>query len=865
MHFEKDKKVGIMKKIICFFIINFMNQNQFTEKTVESLQNSQSMANELNHSEVSEYHLFYSLLNQENTVIQPLFTSLNKDINQIKNSIETKIKNFPTVSGNSSLQFSSNVNLIMLQAEKEMKNMGDSFLSTEHIFLAFFEKSVEIKNLLISLFTKKEVLEALKKVRGNEKVDSQNPESKRDACKKYCKDLTKEALEGRIDPIIGRDKEIRRAMQILSRRTKNNPVLVGDPGVGKTAIAEGLARKIISGDIPDCLKNKKILELDMGSLVAGTKFRGEFEERLKSIVKELVKSNGEIILFIDELHTIVGAGASEGAMDAGNILKPELARGKIRVIGSTTLYEYRKYIEKDSALERRFQPVPVEEPTIEDTIAILRGIKEKYEVHHGVRITDEAIVASAKLSARYLTERKLPDKAIDLMDEATSSLKMELESQPEVLDILNKELSSLEIEKAAMKTEKNEKRLSEIEKTLFEKNEEKRSILLQWEKEKKEVLEVRNAQKQIDELKVLSEKYEREGEYQKVAEIKYSKIPYLEKILKNENSNTKRKFLREEVTVHEIAEVLEKWTGISAKKLTAEDSEKLINLESHLNKRVIGQPIALKKVANAIRRSKAGLSNLNKPMASFLFLGSTGVGKTELSKALSEFLFSDESSMVRFDMSEFMESHSVSKLIGSPPGYVGYDEEGQLTGQIRRNPFSVVLFDEIEKAHPDIFKLFLQILDEGHITDSKGRKVNFKNTIIIMTSNLITDTEERSRQDLQTELLKFFRPELINRIDEIIQFKPLGEKEIYEILNIHLSSLQKTLANKNIKINISDEVKTYIVSLGFDKVFGARPLARVIQEKLIDELSMKIIDKTLVSGDSVSCIMNNGEVSFEVL
>jgi ATP-dependent Clp protease ATP-binding subunit ClpB len=841
-----------------------MNQNQFTEKTLEALQNSQSMANKLNNSEVTEYHLFFAMLEQKDTIVYSLFNSFNKDINQIKSIIEKKIKNLPTVSGNSNLQFSSNVNLIMLESEKEMKNMGDSFLSIEHIFLAFFEKSVEIKNLLINLFTKKEVLNALKKVRGNEKVDTQNPESKRDACKKYCKDLTQEALEGKIDPIIGRDKEIRRTMQILSRRTKNNPVLVGDPGVGKTAIAEGLARKIISGDIPDCLKNKKIMELDMGSLVAGTKFRGEFEERLKSIVKELVKSKGEIILFIDELHTIVGAGASEGAMDAGNILKPELARGKIRVIGSTTLYEYRKYIEKDSALERRFQPVPVEEPTVEDTIAILRGIKEKYEVHHGVRITDEAIVASAKLSDRYLTERKLPDKAIDLMDEATSSLKMELESQPEVLDILNKKISSLEIEKEAMKTEKNKKRLSEIEKLLFEKKDKKKSVMLQWEKEKKEVLEVRNAQKQIDELRILEEKYEREGEYQKVAEIKYSKIPYLEKILKNENT-IERKFLREEVTVNEIAEVLEKWTGISAKKLTEEETEKLINLESYLNKRVIGQSIALKKVSNAIRRSKAGLSNSKKPMASFLFLGSTGVGKTELSKALSEFLFSNESSMIRFDMSEFMESHSVSKLIGSPPGYVGYDEEGQLTGQIRRNPFSVVLFDEIEKAHGDIFKLFLQILDEGHITDSKGRKVNFKNTIIIMTSNLITDTKERSRQEVQTELLKFFRPELINRIDDIIQFKPLGKKEIYEILNIHLYSLQETLNKKNIKINITNEVKEFLASVGFDKDFGARPLARVIQEKLIDELSMKIIDKTLIPGNIVNCKMLNEYINFEVL
>ena len=839
-----------------------MNPEKFTQRVSESLQKAQNLAKELSHANVKAIHVLRILLDQKDTVVPNLLELTKTDRVQIINRISQKLQQEATVTGDITRNFDSEFTRIFEKAEDQMKSMGDSFISVEHLFLAFFETSNSAKDIVEEFFKKDEVKKIFEKVRGSQKVTDANPEAKRDALKKFCKDLTAEAANGNIDPIIGRDSEIRRTMQILSRRTKNNPVLVGDPGVGKTAIAEGLARRVVAGEVPDNLKNIKVLELDMGSLVAGTKFRGEFEERLKAIVKELEeskKSGSEVILFIDELHTIVGAGSAEGSMDAGNILKPALARGRIRVIGATTLAEYRKYIEKDSALERRFQPVRVDEPSIEDTIAILRGIKEKYEVHHGVRITDEAVVAAAKLSARYLTDRRLPDKAIDLMDEATSALKMEIESQPEILDTLERKIRTLEIEKQSVlqeqknkKTAKNDARLEEINKQLSELKEEFQKISLQWEKERASVVEIRNAQKNIDALKQEAVIAERNGDLQKVAEIRYQKIPALEALLqKSETSDSsEHKLLREEVTVKEIAEVLERWTGIPAEKMTETESQKLLKLESHLRERVIGQEEALRAVSNAVRRSRAGLSDENKPLASFLFLGPTGVGKTELSKALSEFLFSDEHAMIRFDMSEFMESHSVSKLIGSPPGYVGHDEEGQLTGQVRRKPFSVLLFDEIEKAHPDVFKLFLQILDEGHLTDSKGRIVNFKNTIIIMTSNLVTNMknekgEEKSRKEIQQELLTFFRPELLNRIDEIVLFKPLSKEDVNKILDIHIKSLEKTLQKQNITLDISEKAKKYLIEKGYDEEFGARPLARAIQNELLDELALKLIDGNL--------------------
>jgi ATP-dependent Clp protease ATP-binding subunit ClpB len=902
-----------------------MNGEKFTHRTAEALQSARSLAKELSHGSVTTLHLLATLLKQEDTVIPGLFASLKKNIPEFSAKVQKKLGVLPTVSGSQAeLGFDAEFQRIFDEAESEMKKFGDTFISVEHIFLALLNKPNSCKSILLDEFSKQEqseVREIFQKIRGNSTVQDANPEGKRDACKKFCRDVTELAREGKIDPIIGRNSEIRRSMQILSRRTKNNPVLVGDPGVGKTAIVEGLARKIIEGDVPDSLKNKTLLELDMGALVAGTKFRGEFEERLKAIVKELQESDGQMILFIDELHTIVGAGSAEGSMDAGNILKPALARGTLRVIGATTLAEYRKYIEKDAALERRFQPVMVNEPTIEDTIAILRGIKEKYEVHHGVRITDEAIVSAAKLSARYLTDRKLPDKAIDLMDEATSLLKMELESQPEVLDALEREIRTLEIEKEAMKTEKNEKREKEIEKILADKKEEFQKISLQWQKEKSGVDEIRSAQKKIDELKLEAEKAEREGSFQRVAEIRYGEIPKLEEMLNNpplrggrseatggvsngenqDKSNSPQppskrgatRLLREEVTEKEIAQVLERWTGIPAEKMQMEESEKLSKLEDHLRKRVIGQEEALTKVSNAVRRARAGLSDENKPLASFLFLGPTGVGKTELSKTLAEYLFSDENAMIRFDMSEFMESHSVSKLIGSPPGYIGYDEEGQLTGQVRRKPFSLLLFDEIEKAHPDVFKLFLQILDEGHLTDSKGRKVNFKNCVIVMTSNLLAEKfaspplrggrseatggvsewenqdesnspqppskrgAKMSREELNTQLLQFFRPELLNRIDEILQFSSLSKEDVLKILDIHLKKVEKKLQKKEISIRFDQSAKDFLLKKGYDETFGARPLGRAIQNELLDELAMQIIEGKIVEGDRVKVVANS--------
>lgn len=846
-----------------------MNPEKFTQRTLEALQNAQKLAEEKNNTSVQALHLLYVLLDQKDTVVSGLFEYKKINIEEQKKNISDLLKKLPTISGaNQSPAFDGEFEKIFSHATKEQEKLNDKFLSIEHLFIAMLSVENSSKKMLNALFTLKDVREIFTKLRGNKTIENQNPEATRDTCKKFCRDVTQMARDGKIDPIIGRNAEIRRTMQILSRRTKNNPVLVGDPGVGKTAIIEGLARKIIEGDVPLSLANKKIMELDMGLLVAGTKFRGEFEERLKALVTEVQDSNGEIILFIDELHTIVGAGGGDGSMDAGNILKPALARGTLRVIGATTLTEYRKYIEKDAALERRFQPVTVDEPTLEDTIAILRGIKEKYEVHHGVQITDEAIVAAAKLSSRYLTDRKLPDKAIDLMDEATSLLKMELESQPEAIDILEKEIRTLEIELEAMKSEKNKARQAEIEKILAEKKEAFQKISLQWKKEKSGVDEIRNAQKKIDSLRIEAEKAERNADFQRVAEIRYHEIPALESLLQKESSpkdqegNTS-KLLREKVTEKEIAQVLSRWTGIPAEKIEGEESQKLIHLEDHLSKQVIGQKNALTKVSNAIRRARAGLGDENRPLASFLFLGPTGVGKTELSKALSSFLFADDKSLIRFDMSEYMESHSVSKLIGSPPGYVGYEDEGQLTGAVRRKPFSVLLFDEIEKAHPDVFKLFLQILDEGHLTDSKGRKVNFKNCVIIMTSNLVTEKKMLSRTELQDKLLGFFRPELLNRIDEMIQFNPLSKEDVMNIFDIHSKAIEQKLALKGITITMNKQAKEYIVEQGYDENFGARPLARAIQNLLLDPLAMEIIEGNIHEGSHVKIGIKENKIFIE--
>ena len=839
-----------------------MNPQNFTERTAEALQKAQLLAQQLSHGSVKALHLFRALLTQEDTVLLPLFEALKKDPKEITQRVDAELAKLPRGEGDATRNFDGEFQKILDAAEKFQKEMGDDFLSVEHLFLALLDTKNSAQEALQTFFSFSETKALLEKIRGPQKVTDPNPEAKRDALKKFCDDLTDRARKGKIDPIIGRDSEIRRTMQILSRRTKNNPVLIGDPGVGKTAVVEGIARRIVDSDVPDTLKGKRILALDMGALIAGTKYRGEFEDRLKAVVKEIEAENGQVVLFIDELHTIVGAGAGEGAMDAGNILKPALARGTLHTIGATTVSEYRKYIEKDAALERRFQPILVEEPNIEDTIAILRGIKEKYEVHHGVRITDDAIIAAAKLSARYLPDRKLPDKAIDLMDEATSALKMDLESQPEELDTLTRDIRRLEIEREALKKEDPKTagmRLSELEKMLSEKKESFRKISLEWEKERSAVQEIRTAKRTIDELKMEAEKEERGGNLARVAEIRYGLLPAQEKKLESLTKDAKeRKLLREEVTPQEIAEVLERWTGIPAEKIRAEESQKLALLEDILRQRVVGQEKALTAVSHAVRRARAGLSPQNRPLASFLFLGPTGVGKTELSKALSEFLFSDEHAMIRIDMSEFMESHSVAKLIGAPPGYVGYDEGGQLTDAVRRKPFSVVLFDEIEKAHPDIFKLFLQILDEGHLTDSKGRTVNFKNTVIIMTSNIGSEVfleggmnEKEQKVRIEPLLRAHFRPEFLNRIDEVVYFNALTEKEIKTIVEEHLKKVSARLAQQGIVLSFSQKAEEFLAKKGYDPAFGARPIARTIQREVLDPLALDIVEGKIKEGDTI--------------
>lgn len=859
-----------------------MNPRTFTEKTAEAVQASQSLAMQMNHGHITGLHLLLALLAQEDTLLRPLLEMLGTSPDDLLEKTKQALSRQPSVTGGE-LSFSGEMQQVFDAAEKSRKHFGDQFLSVEHLFLALLEAKNTASSLLSGL-NKKDIQEKIESLRGGEKITDQNPEGKRDALKKFTQNLTELARLGKIDPIIGRDAEVRRSMQILSRRTKNNPVLVGDPGVGKTAIAEGLAQRIISGDVPETLRDKELLVLDMGALVAGTKFRGEFEERLKAVLKEIEKSDGRIILFIDELHTIVGAGAAEGSMDAGNLLKPALARGLIRVIGATTLAEYRKYIEKDAALERRFQPVLVDEPNIEDTIAILRGIKEKYEVHHGVRITDDALIAAAQFSARYLPDRKNPDKAIDLMDEATAGLKMEIESEPAELDTFSRQVQRLKIEREALKKEPSKdskERLEKLEKELSSVEEKQKAFRAKWESERTEILKIRQAKEKIDMLKGEMEREERKGNLQRVAEIRYGEIPELEKALEEaEAKSAKRKegdqLVREEVTEREIAEVVSRWTGIPVQKMLSEELQKLRLLEEHLHKRVVGQEKAISAVANAVRRARAGLSEPGKPLASFLFLGPTGVGKTELSKALSEFLFSDENALIRIDMSEYMEQHSVAKLIGAPPGYIGHDDGGQLTESVRRKPYSVVLFDEVEKAHPDIFHLLLQVLDDGRLTDSKGRTVDFKNTVLILTSNLgadilqsfsekwadrVPDQNSLSERDnaVFSVLRTVFRPEFLNRIDETIIFDPLRRDEMRSILDIQLQRIQQRLSEKNIVLVVKDSAKNFLAEKGFDPLFGARPLKRVLQREILDPLSLLLLDEKVSDGDTV-LVEKKGEI-----
>lgn len=841
-----------------------MNFENYTTKAAESIQAMLNLANQKSHQTLQTAHLLSVLLAQKGGVVPSLLQKLEFSPETVLLAAEKQLADLPVVQGGQ-VYFDARLKKVLDNAENEAKKLHDEYISTEHLFLALLEDPSIQKILPLK---KEEVLKVLAGLRSNQRVTSKDPEEKYQVLKKFTIDYTDLASKGKVDPVIGRDDEIRRVMQILSRRSKNNPVLIGEPGTGKTAIVEGLANKIINDDVPEVLKHKKILGLDMGSLLAGTQYRGQFEERLKAIISEIEASDGAIILFIDELHTIVGAGATgEGGTDAGNLLKPALARGKLRTIGATTLKEYRKYVEKDAALERRFQPVLVSEPNLKDAISILRGIKEKYEVHHGVRIRDNAIVAAVNLSSRYITDRFLPDKAIDLMDEAASVLKIEIESKPTELDALHRQMRQLEIEREALKAEKDDKtaktRLKELEKELAELSEQNKELEIHWRNEKEAIDKIKESTKQIDTLRLEAGQAERVGNYQRVAEINYGLIPGLEKGIEEMQKKLAelqkdRKILKEEVTEEDIAKVVSRWTGIPVAKMLKEESQKLVEMEGALAKRVIGQKKAIEAISKAIRRNRAGIAEENRPVGSFMFVGPTGVGKTELAKALAQFMFNDERMITRIDMSEYMEKHSVARLVGSPPGYVGYEEGGQLTEAVRRHPYTVILLDEIEKAHPDVFNILLQVLDDGRLTDSKGRTVDFKNAVIIMTSNLgsaeIAATKKADKQEeiLMKVLHSFFRPEFLNRIDDIIIFQRLSKEELAEIVELQIAAVKKRLKKKGIDLEISKMASLYLATAGYDDAFGARPLKRLIQNEILDELASEIISGKVKEGDKVS-------------
>jgi ATP-dependent Clp protease ATP-binding subunit ClpB len=855
-----------------------MDQDKLTIKTQRALVAAQKLAADSNHQQVAPVHLMAALLADPEGVVYPLLHKLGVSPRSIAGRLEASLDALPKVYGGSQPYLSQDVATLLERAAGEAGALGDAYVSTEHVLLAFLESSDEAGRALADAgVDRAAVLAGLKEIRGSQRVTDQNPEEKYQALERFGRDLTEAARRGKLDPVIGRDDEIRRVIQVLSRRTKNNPVLIGEPGVGKTAIVEGLANRIVAGDVPESLKDKRLVSLDIGSMVAGSKYRGEFEERLKAVLKEIADSEGEVVTFVDELHTVVGAGAAEGAVDAGNMIKPMLARGELRMVGATTLDEYRKHVEKDPALERRFQPVLVGEPSVPDTIAILRGLKERYEVHHGVRIQDAALVAAAVLSDRYVTGRFLPDKAIDLVDESASRLRIEIDSMPTEIDVLDRRAKQLEIEKAAMAKETDaasRERLARIEEELASLHEDMDGMKAHWGEEKLAIDGIRALKAEMEQVRGEAERAERDGDLGRAAELRYGRLVELERQLAQSNEGLaqlqgERKFLKEEVDEEDIAEVVSRWTGVPVTKLMEGEVAKLVAMEANLHARVVGQDEAVSAVSNAIRRARSGLGDPNRPVGSFIFLGPTGVGKTELARALAEFLFDDERAMVRLDMSEYMEKHTVSRLIGAPPGYVGYDEGGQLTEAVRRRPYSVLLLDEIEKAHPDVFNVLLQILDDGRLTDGQGRTVDFKNTVIIMTSNLGSqwilasdESEETMSEKVLATVRDHFKPEFLNRVDEIIVFHRLDRAHLAQIVDFQLAHLERRLAERNVELRLTPAAREYLADKGYDAAYGARPLKRLIQREIENELALRLLDGTFRDGDAITVDVSEGGLGF---